>query len=588
MRTAAIVQARMGSSRLPGKILKDLCGKPLLWHIVHRLKQCKRLDDILIATSTNELDAKVEEFAKRYNVKVFRGSEDDVLKRYIDAAVTIKADYVVRVTGDSPLIDPNSIDQMIDIITKQKAGFVRHELNVPCVHEGFSVVALEALKKVYHAADVENYHKEHVTIYLAEHPEYVQTEYWRTKEIFQKPDYRLSVDNMADFRLIEAIYKNLWDEKGIVSLEEVVNLLEKNPDIKSINAHVSQKDVKAESAKIAFVIEGGAELGLGHFVRATQIAKYVTENNNCGCFFITNNNLLSNRIKGFGFRVFCIEGRDIAQQNPTEFLELIEKEKPGKVVIDIKNTHDPKSIIRVLRKAIQGVEITLVGNITDGRLLADKNIYPGVDTGIGDLGWSAYQGSIYCGMEYFPLREEFVLAKRTKKDEDSVVVAMGGADQNKLTPFIMKSLIGAGKKVKVVIGPAFKNKSQVESLAAECGGDFEIFEMPDDYAQIAACSSMAVTAFGISIYEFAYFNIPVKVICNYKSDLKEARVLEEKGLCECLGHYKDLTHEDIRCGVLESRQPGDGAGLDIMSDGVKNIAKVIFQNKCTTFKLARV
>lgn len=352
-------------------------------------------------------------------------------------------------------------------------------------------------------------------------------------------------------------------------------IFKKNPVTKSINAHVSQKNVKAKSAKIAFVIDGGAELGLGHFVRTTQIAKYMVENNNCGCFFITNNSLLSNMIDGLGFRVSCIESRDIARRNLAEFLELIEKEKPGKIVIDIKNTHDPKDIMRVLRKAIQGVKITLIGNITDGRLLADNNIYPGVDTGISDLDWSGYQDSIYCGMEYFPLREEFVLAKRAEMDEDSIVVAMGGADQNNLTSFIIKSLIGVDKKIKVVIGPAFKNKSQVESLVAKYGRDFELHEMPDDYAQIVASSSLAVTALGISIYEFAYFNKPVKVICNYKSDLKEARVLEEMGLCECLGYYKDLTQEDVRSGILKLRQPGDRVEVGVMGDGVKNIAEVI-------------
>jgi spore coat polysaccharide biosynthesis protein SpsF len=575
MRTAAIIQARMGSARLPGKILKDLCGKPLLWHIVHRLKQCKKLNDILIATSTNELDSKVEEFAKRYKIKVFRGSEDDVLKRYIDAAETIGADYVVRVTGDAPLIDPYSIDQMVDIITKHKAGYVRHEPDIPSVHEGFSVVSLDALKKVYQTTDIEDYHKEHVTIYLAEHPGYVKTEYWQTEETLQKPDYRLSVDNMADFRLIETIYKNLWDGKGIVSLVDVVKLLEKNPDIKSINAHVSQKNVRAKSAKIAFVIDGGAELGLGHFTRTTQIAKYMVENNNCGCFFVTNDSLLYNMIDDLGFRVFCVESRDIVGQNHAEFLELIEKEKPGKVVIDVKNTHEPENIVRALRKAIQDIKVTLIGNITNARFLADENIYPGIDTGICDLDWSGYQGRIYCGMEYFPLREEFVLAKRAEKDEDSIVVAMGGADQNNLTSLIIKSLKSVGKKIKIVIGPAFKNKSQVELLVAEYDRDFELHEMPDDYAQIVASSSLAVTAFGISIYEFAYFNTPVKVICNYKSDLNEARVLEEMGLCECLGHYKDLTQEDIRSGILKSQHPGDRVEVGVMADGVKNIAEVI-------------
>ncbi|MCK5161164.1 MAG: NTP transferase domain-containing protein, partial [Candidatus Aureabacteria bacterium] len=117
MRTVAIIQARMGSSRLPGKVLMNLCGKPVLWHIVKRLKQCSNLNDIVVATSTTEADTAIVKFCKRYKIKFFRGSESDVLGRYIDAADNFKADYIVRITGDAPLIEPREIDRFIKIMT---------------------------------------------------------------------------------------------------------------------------------------------------------------------------------------------------------------------------------------------------------------------------------------------------------------------------------------------------------------------------------------------------------------------------------------------------------------------------------------
>lgn len=243
IKTVAIVQARMNSTRLPGKVLMNLCGKPMLWHIVNRLKQCKGLDDIVVATSINKSDNQIIEFAKRYKIESFRGSEEDVLKRYIDAAERLQADYIVRITADAPLIEPEDIDKMVGLIINKKADFVMAYPNIHCIHEGFSVVSLEALKKIYQLPNVQDYHKEHVTIYFTEHPKFVKVTYFIPDKIFQKAGYKLSVDDKSDFKFIKEIYKRLWDGKSIVDLRQAVMLLEKNPELKSLMQPLNRKKI---------------------------------------------------------------------------------------------------------------------------------------------------------------------------------------------------------------------------------------------------------------------------------------------------------------------------------------------------------
>jgi len=232
MRTVAIIQARMGSSRLPGKVLMDLCGKPMLWHILRRLKDCRLLDDIVIATTTSPGDAEIVEFAKQHKVKIFRGSETNVLGRYIEAAEEAKADYVMRITADSPLIEPGEIDSVIEFAITENAGFVMMKPGTACVHEGFEMVYLDSLKKGFKAVDIEDFHKEHVTLYLRENPDFVKTVYFEPLRIFQKEGYKLSVDTIADFEFMHAMYEKFWDGRSIVDLKEVVKFVDSNPNLK--------------------------------------------------------------------------------------------------------------------------------------------------------------------------------------------------------------------------------------------------------------------------------------------------------------------------------------------------------------------
>jgi spore coat polysaccharide biosynthesis protein SpsF len=231
-KTIAIIQARMGSVRLPGKVLMLLAKKPMLWHIVNRLKHCQYIDDIAIATTDKKQDDEISDFAVKFKIKCFRGSETDVLKRYIDAAKKYNADYILRITGDAPLIDPNEIDRLIIQAKFDNADFVMTNTGLACIHEGFDYVSLKALRKIHDIPNLNEYYKEHVVIYLKEKPNFVKSTYFYPKNVFRKRNYHLSVDTLKDFQFMRIVYRKFYKKNNIVSLEEVVNYVEKNPQIK--------------------------------------------------------------------------------------------------------------------------------------------------------------------------------------------------------------------------------------------------------------------------------------------------------------------------------------------------------------------
>lgn len=240
LKVTAIVQARMDSARLPGKVLMDISGYPMLQHIIDRLAVCASINKTVVATSTNDKDNAVEEFCRTRGIPFYRGSERDVLDRYYQAASIQQADIVVRVTADNPLIDPKVIDNVIDRYIKDMDKFdlagnaVSHRCPIGFGVEVFSFSCLEKCRK----EAKKDYQKEHVTVCV-----YENTDKFRILSIDDGPDLsglRLTVDEEADIKFVREIYKRLYREGEVFGLEEVLNVIKEEPELKDINSAVKQ------------------------------------------------------------------------------------------------------------------------------------------------------------------------------------------------------------------------------------------------------------------------------------------------------------------------------------------------------------
>lgn len=244
MKTVIIVQARMTSTRLPGKVLMPVLGKPMLEYQIERLRRVNRADTVVLATTVNATDDPVAALGERLGVPVFRGSEADVLARYHGAAQAVQADIVVRVTADCPLIEPDVADQCIEEYqvsqeTCQPYHYVSNTLT-RTYPQGLDceVFSFDVLDEAFEEA-AKDFEREHVTPFIYQRPER-----YRVAQVTQKEDwseYRWTVDTPEDFELIRRIIEALYPANPQFNRFDAMALLDRHPDWRQLNEAIRQK-----------------------------------------------------------------------------------------------------------------------------------------------------------------------------------------------------------------------------------------------------------------------------------------------------------------------------------------------------------
>lgn len=250
MRIEAFIQARMGSTRLPGKVLKKILGKPLLEFLIERVSCSHEIDDIVVLTSHKTEDDAIVSFCEEKKIHYFRGSEDDVLDRFYQSALQRNVDGIVRITADCPLIDPEVIDQLvhtfrnaypdIDYLSNTLQRTYPRGLDT----EVFSV---NALQRAFNCARYPE-EREHVTLYLYRHPELFDLKNIAHVPTLEK--YRWTVDTPEDFALVRLILENLYPTHPQFRLKDVLTLLSQHSEWNEINAHIEQKKLPTREEKM--------------------------------------------------------------------------------------------------------------------------------------------------------------------------------------------------------------------------------------------------------------------------------------------------------------------------------------------------
>lgn len=242
MKVVAVVQARMGATRLPGKVLLPLDCNHVLTHVVRRVTEASSIDAVVIATSTELADDAVEQFGREHDVSVHRGSETNVQQRMFDAATAHDAEIVVRITADCPLIDPATIDTVVSRIRTGARIYASNTVQ-RTFPRGLDVEAFsyEGFERVVSAASTQS-EREHVTPYFRENPDEFDIVNVSSDEVFDdeqftdRTDLRLTLDEAADYRLLKRVYDEIeytdtipiWsaithiDERGLAELNEAV------------------------------------------------------------------------------------------------------------------------------------------------------------------------------------------------------------------------------------------------------------------------------------------------------------------------------------------------------------------------------
>lgn len=236
----AIIQARAGSLRLPGKIFEFIGKKSVLGWVIERLKNSQLIDKIVVATSTNPLDDETELFLKSEDLSVFRGAEEDVLCRFAETLKAYPAENIVRATADNPLLDTATLDIMIKAHANQKADHTSLSGILP-LGSSAEVISAEALIEAQNGATMQNL-REHVTPFIHSQPEKFKLLKVTPPSYLLGRTERLTVDTEDDLKFMRAVYKALDSEKCTFNAQNALNLLEKQPELANINRHVRQRE----------------------------------------------------------------------------------------------------------------------------------------------------------------------------------------------------------------------------------------------------------------------------------------------------------------------------------------------------------
>ena len=238
MRIVGIIQARMGSTRLPGKILKDIGGETMLARVVRRTQRARALSQVVVATTKSPADDVVVSECERLGVAVFRGAEQDVLDRYYWAAQAHQAEALVRVTSDCPLIDPSVVDQVVDAFLNVGPDYTSNTLE-RTYPRGLDteVIAAAALARGWREAR-KPYQRVHVTPYFYENPNLFRLLSVRAEADYS--GYRLTVDTPEDLNFAQRVYERL-DKDATATWTDVLALLAREPALAELNRHIQQK-----------------------------------------------------------------------------------------------------------------------------------------------------------------------------------------------------------------------------------------------------------------------------------------------------------------------------------------------------------
>ncbi len=232
-----IMQARMGSERLPGKVLMKIKDKSLLGHIISRMKKSKLKSDIIVATSTDEKDNLIEKECNDYGINVFRGSNLDVLERFYNTAIKFNANHILRFCCDNPFADYVLVDKAIEFYIKNNYGYISTK-GFP-LGVNVEIFSLKELQKAYENG-TNDYHREHVTPYIIEN----STKYYYYSDI-DYSKYRMTVDTKEDLIFAETVYSKLYNNNSYFNYIDVINLLLREHKIRLINKNIPQKVIQS-------------------------------------------------------------------------------------------------------------------------------------------------------------------------------------------------------------------------------------------------------------------------------------------------------------------------------------------------------
>ncbi len=560
MKTVAIVQARMNSARLPGKILKTVLGKSLLEYQIERLRTVGDIDEIVVATTTHEIDSAVVSACEKLNVAWFRGSEENVLERFYLCAKAHHANVIIRVTSDCPVIDP---EVLAKTLLKFKSGpydYVSNTL-VRSFPRGLDVevFSFAALEQCFKNATLPA-HREHVTSYIYENPERFRLGGFSNES--DQSHHRWTVDTPEDFQLIRLLIEGLYPANPNFLLSDLLHILSLHPEWQTLNAHIEQK--KASGKVIAIRTDASLQIGTGHVIRCLTLGQAL-RSKGMQCIFIVRNlkGNLNQYIQSQDFKVLELPAPVTGGAN-LGWAEVSSDQDAGDTIAKLKLHNITPDLLIVdhyafsetwhtqLRPCVKG--IVVIDDLADRPLNCDLLI----DANFPAKGPAKYASllpnecEVLSGPEFTFLKNEFVTLRQSLNRNfqnlpRNLIVFFGGIDATNETSKVLHALIALDEpelKISVVIGESNPHRIVVEKLTFALPGA-QLHIQTDQMAMLMARAQLCFGAGGTAAWERLCLGLPTITICIAENQRESLALLSEQGFVFHLGEAADVTQENI-------------------------------------------
>lgn len=538
-RVLCVIGARLNSSRLPGKHLLDLAGRPLIARLVERLERVPAIDDIVLATTADDYNRPLVAWCETEGQSCFAytGDVNDLVGR-VDAVVGQYApDILVYCCGDSPLIEPATLQRLIEAMQAapgvERAVIQADASGRPPIHEGFDLYSRSLWKRAVQASTRPE-HREHVGSVLREWREPLQVTEVEENAVFHRIQHRLSVDTVSDYRFMSRVYDDWYadnPEHSIVSLPWLIGRMESEPELRAINRSVRQRTVGETAGKALLVTCAGPEAGLGHLSRSVVMAR-----------------LLQDRL-GYGVRLAVLGPEEVLQEPlPADFFSDIDSLLETVTAVDYQvlvmdwpwqqQPFSPQVLAQLTGRAGCSLGIDMP---PEWQRHVDIVYLPACAVRHQEAydpeklvyGWDSY-------LFHAPAR------RREWRDRDELLVLTGGSDPQGLAdilPALLDAALPDGMRIRWVQGPF----APAPRLIDHSRLDWHIVRSPAGLEALFDRARLVVSVFGISTIEALRAGLPTVVYSPYGDrDKEQLQSLEQAGVAEVAWQTDDIADRITR------------------------------------------
>jgi len=561
IKVLAIIQARVASTRLPGKILMELDGKPLIQHTIEGVKASKKVDAIVVATSTNKENDPLEQLCRKLGIFCFRGSEEDVLGRFVKAAKTFNPKIIVRICGDEPFVISDLLDEAIKHHIKKSSDLTR---TVGAVPKGLDidVINYSVLKRINVKAK-RKYYREHVITYVLDNSQKFKIYVPSFSKELARQDIILTVDTLNDYEFIKKIYFALKNENKLNEniATEIIKLID--------GGEVRRKP------KILLRADGSTKKGMGDIISLINIAENLTDYE---CIFASKDYPEAiDFIKSKQFEVIPLSSN---WKKHTEIKFILKEciERNIKYCLIELNPNDP-NYIKQLSDKLTTVMVDFDGNIP---VHSDILLY-----------WDIFEDKLkysfknrdtlkLIGSKYIPLKSGL---QKLIKEKNSlllrkITLSFGGSDPFNLTLNIAKFIVPLHLKYDftIIAGPGYKYAIALKKCIKKTS--IKLLHYPRNIHKIFSESDLVISAGGLTSFELVSLGVPFIGLSKLPWEIKRLNKLQTLGVCERVKVDSNLKKNLLNCinklSTVEPRKKMSSAGKKLIDcNGAVRIAKSI-------------